>query len=320
MVNEAVPVLQLMQTKGVGPRAFARVLDQLERDRLSLHEFVNLEPADIIERFGLKIDQASSIRGNEKPASDIAEKLEELAVRTILRNDSTYPARLRLALEREAPPVLFVAGSVELLGRRGVGFCGARDASPEALRCAEEVARALVRYRLLVVSGHAQGVDETAHRAALEAGGETAIVLPEGILHFRPRASIAEHLTEDNAVAISEFPPRLPWSVANAMQRNRTICGLVHALIVIEAGTSGGTWEAGQTALRLGVPLFVLDYSEPAPSGKGNPLLLGKGGRPLPCSPGQPPDLTLLLEALDLPLPKSKSEQRTLFDGLESDR
>jgi DNA processing protein len=320
MVNEAVPVLQLMQTKGVGPRAFARVMDQLERDRLSLHEFVSLEPADIIERFGLKIDQASSIRGNKKPASDTAEKLEELGVRTILWNDAAYPARLTLTLQREAPPVLFVAGPTELLGRRGVGFCGARDASSEALRCAEDVARALVQHRLLVVSGHAQGVDETAHRSALEAGGETAIVLPEGILHFRPRASISEHLTEDNAVVISEFPPRVPWSVANAMQRNRTICGLVHALIVIEAGTSGGTWEAGQTALRLGVPLFVLDYSKPAPSGKGNALLLRKGGRPLPCSPGQPADLTLLFEAFDLPLPKTKAVQRSLFDGLETDK
>src|SRR5262249_15423980 len=154
-----------------------------------------------------------------------------------------------------------------------------------------------------VVSGHAQGVDETAHRAALAAGGQTVLVLPEGILRFRARASLAGYLSDDNAVVISEFPPKLPWSVGNAMQRNRTICGLVHALIVIEAGTSGGTWEAGQSALELGVPLLVLDFPNPAPSGLGNPLLLRQGGRPLPCHPAEPPDLSLLLEALELPNP-----------------
>jgi DNA processing protein len=138
------------------------------------------------------------------------------------------------------------------------------------------------------------------------------LVLPEGILQFRPKPSIAELLTEENGVVVSEFPPKLPWSVSSAMQRNRTICGLVQALIVIEAGTSGGTWEAGQTALSLGIPLFVLDYPNPAPSGQGNPLLLRKGGRPLPCRPGAPPDLMLLLQALDLSLPKPT--QRTLFD------
>ena len=75
---------------------------------------------------------------------------------------------------------------------------------------------------------------------------------------------MADLLTEANSVVVSEFPPKLPWSVGNAMQRNRTICGLVHAMIVIEAGTTGGTWAAGQAALELGVPLFVLDFPNPA--------------------------------------------------------
>ena len=123
-------------------------------------------------------------------------------------------------------------------------------------------------------------------------------------------------MTPKNSVVVSEFPPNLPWSVQNAMQRNRTICGLVNALIVIEAGTTGGTWEAGLSALRLGVPLFVLDYSDPAPSGMGNPALLRKGGQALPCRPGQPVDLASLVRALDLPLPAPLPTQPGLFDHL----
>lgn len=316
MITESVPLLQLMQTKGLGTRSLARIMDALAQEELSLRDFVDLTPEEMVNRFGLKEEQASGIHANEKIAIQLVETLEHRHVRPVLRGSSSYPARLQSILGDKAPPVLFLAGSLELIHRRGVGFCGARDASEEALRCTEQVALALAKHNLLVVSGHAAGVDETAHAAVLRTGGQTALVLPEGVLNFRPRPAIAEWLTEDNGVVISEFAPKVPWSVANAMQRNRTICGLVHALIVIEAGTSGGTWEAGQTALGLGIPLFVLDYPNPSPSGQGNPLLLKKGGRPLPCRPGEPPDLTLLLRALDLPVRVPRSAQPTLFDNL----
>jgi DNA protecting protein DprA len=316
MVTEAIPLLQLMQTKGIGARALSRLMDLLTHDELALHDFVRLAPKEMVDRYGLKEEQAAAIRANQQTALQLVELLEQRHIQPVLRGRSSYPARLQEVLGDRAPPALFVAGSAALLHRRGVGFCGARDASDEALRCTEQAARALTNQGLLVVSGHAHGVDETAHAAALQAGGQTALVLPEGILHFRPRPSIGGLLTADNGVVVSEFPPKLRWSVANAMQRNRTICGLVHALILIEAGTTGGTWEAGQTALGLGIPLFVLDYANPAPSAQGNSLLLSQGGKPLPCRPGELPDLTLLLQALDLPLRAPETVQRTLFDHL----
>jgi DNA processing protein len=317
MQNEVVCLLQLMQTKGVGPRSLARILDRLELENLPLSDFVGLESEELAVRFGLTEDQVRSIQTNEEVAERTAEMLEDQGVRVFVRTGPEYPVRVKTVLANQAPPVLFVMGPTGLLNRRGVGFCGARDASEQAIRCADQVARALVEHDLLVVSGHAAGVDETAHKAALNADGRTALVLPEGILRFRPRPSIAGALTEDNAVIISEFSPNLPWSVQNAMQRNRTICGLVSALIVIEAGTSGGTWEAGLEALRLGIPLFVLDYQDPAPSGMGNPQLLRRGGQPLPCQPGEPPDLTSLIRALALTPRNARAVQPTLFDHLD---
>jgi DNA processing protein len=316
MVNDAIPLLQLMQTKGLGPRSIARLLGQLSEANISLSEFVDLPLADLRARSGFTDEQARDVSTNQENAVALAERLEHQGIRCALRGHPDYPARLSATLADRAPPALFLAGNVGLIHRRGVGFCGARNASDEAIRCAGQIAGGLARHGLLVVSGHAKGVDETAHRAALEADGQTALVLPEGILHFRSRPSLSELLSEDNFVAISEFPPKLPWSVANAMQRNRTICGLVHALVVIEARTTGGTWEAGLTALDLGIPLFILEYSSPSPSGLGNPLLLKKGGVPLPCHPGELPDLTRLLQSLELPVSKKGDAQYSLFDRL----
>jgi len=309
MANEVVPLLHLMSTKGVGPRALARILDRLRREQSTLRDLLKMEADDLVEQFGLNIEQAAYLRGDQEAAQQLAEALEEHTIRTALRDDEFYPPQLDAALADKAPPVLFLAGSLELLGRRGIGFSGTRNASAEGLRRTEELAAVLAKRGFLVVSGHAQGVDETAHRAALEAGGATALVLPEGILHFRPRPCLADILSEDQYVVVSEFPPKMPWSISNAMQRNRTICGLVEALLVVEAGTSGGTWEAGLEALKLDTPLFVLDFDDPPPSALGNASLIKKGGVPLRCHQGEAPELGPLENVMNIP----DTNQRKLF-------
>ncbi|MFO0969135.1 MAG: DNA-processing protein DprA [Gemmataceae bacterium] len=307
MASETVPLLRLIQTKGIGPRSLAKLLDRLERRDLALQDFLALVPEEMTAQFDMREEQAIALQANESTATQLAQILEGHGIRTLSRSNPDYPTRMKGVLADKAPPVLFVAGAIDLLQDRAVGFCGSRDASEEGLRSAEKLARSLANEGLLVVSGHAQGVDEAAHRAALEAGGATALVLPEGILHFRPRPSLGAFLCEDRFVVVSEFPPSLPWSVSNAMQRNRTICGLVNALIVIEAGASGGTWEAGLEALKLGVPLFVLDFDQPMLSAPGNPLLVKKGGVPLPCTPGAAPDASPLRRALDAEQPRARA-------------
>ena len=68
-------------------------------------------------------------------------------------------------------------------------------------------------------------------------------------------------------IVVSEYMPRLPWFARNAMQRNRTLCGLSNAVVVIESGLKGGTFEAGKAALALRRPLFVEEYAQPAGTG-----------------------------------------------------
>src|ERR1700676_4063741 len=104
MISESIALLQLMQTKGVGPRSVARVLDVLEQDHLSLNEFVTMQPAEMVGRFGLKKEQACSIRGNEEIAAQMADLLEEHNIRTVLRGSTLYPSQLKSVLGDKAPP------------------------------------------------------------------------------------------------------------------------------------------------------------------------------------------------------------------------
>jgi predicted Rossmann fold nucleotide-binding protein DprA/Smf involved in DNA uptake len=80
---------------------------------------------------------------------------------------------------------------------------------------------------------------------------------------------------------LSEFLPGVPWSVHNAMQRNKTICGLVSAMILIESAGKGGSIQAGQACLEMGVPLFAPVYVGMPETTVGNRELLNQGAREL---------------------------------------
>jgi predicted Rossmann fold nucleotide-binding protein DprA/Smf involved in DNA uptake len=164
-------------------------------------------------------------------------------------------------------------------------------------------------------------VDLAAHTAALEAGGVTTLVLAEGILRFKTKPAIAARLEDGNHLIVSEFPPRLTWSVGNAMRRNATILGLAEAVLIIESGLDGGTFAAGEAALVDHRPLFVVAFPEPPPSAEGNSYFLSRGARPLRLQPDGTPDVTDILtllgrENVSWPLSSPRSVQRMLFDEL----
>lgn len=168
-------------------------------------------------------------------------------------------------------------GNRELLGRLGVGICGSRNADERALELAERFGRFVAKLGLVLVSGNARGVDDAAQLGALRQGGEVISVLAEGLAGWQPRSRYREFLTPENFVAVSEFPAEARWLGWRAMQRNGTIIDLSRTLVVVQAGESGGTWEAGLACLKRRKPLLVVQRQE-QPETRGNALLIGKGG------------------------------------------
>ncbi len=234
---------------------------------------------EMIEQMGIKADIADEIPASIDKADELLKEFEIEGIKILVKGRDGYPERLLKTLKEEAPLLLFARGNIKLLAEKAVGFCGSRKASEKGLAVAGECAAELARRRINVISGYAHGVDLAAHRAALEAGGVTTFVLAEGILHFRLKSDVKDLITEDNHVVVSEYMPRLPWLARNAMQRNKTICGLSNAVVVIESGLKGGTFEAGKTALSLRRPLFVAEYAQPAESAEGNAYFLRQGAR-----------------------------------------
>jgi len=195
--------------------------------------------------------------------------------------DKAYPISLRRLSGSLLPPDLWVAGNLGLLGRSSVGFCGSRKATEYGLTVAADCAEQLTDHDIVVTSGYAAGVDMAAHISALRSGGSTIIVLAEGSNHFRIKRDIRDHWDWDRVLVLSYFPPEAVWRADRAMGRNKAIVLLSGAVIVIEAGESGGTLNAGYVTLKEGKPLFVASYGDMDGTRSGNRRLIEEGGVPL---------------------------------------
>ncbi len=204
--------------------------------------------------------------------------LVERDVRVILHGDETFPSSL-VVRGRPVAPVLFYWGNAALLEGPSVGMCGSRAASTLGLKAARSCGQEVARRGFTVVSGYAKGVDTETHLGALDDGGRTVIVLAEGFKYFRIKRDFKRRFDPRKVLVVSQFAPRQPWGAYNAMARNHIIFGLSQGLVVIEAGEKGGTLAAGQGALRLGRPVFVLNFGADTPP--GNKILLEQGGIPV---------------------------------------
>lgn len=195
--------------------------------------------------------------------------------------DTAYPERMRKIFGGLLPPDIWFIGNSEILGAKGVGFCGSRNASEAGLKVAADCAKQLSEHKLTVISGYASGVDMASHEAALRNGGKTVIILPEGIDHFRIKKTIRDFWDWSRVIVLSYFPRNAVWRADRAMERNKAIVGLADAVIVLEARDKGGTLNAGYRALETQKPLFVAFFGDMADGREGNKQLLERGGIPL---------------------------------------
>lgn len=182
----------------------------------------------------------------------------------------------------DPPPVLFLRGRRELLGRPAVTIVGARHSTPRAKEVAARLAGAAVRAGLPVASGMALGVDGAAHRGALLAGGDTIAVLGRGADRAYPGAH--RGLFRDivaRGLVVSEFLPGTPALPHHFPRRNRILAALARTVVVVEAGRSSGSLITVEHALDLGIDVWSVPGPIEVPMCEGSNRLLADGARPL---------------------------------------
>lgn len=311
MIDSAL--LQFVVAQGAGDATIRRLADFAAREGISPDCVVGMQPSEIASALGISDKVAINILASREASCRLADELRSQDIDLVWLFDPRYPEKLRSSLGKEAPPILFVKGNIELFTRPAVGFCGARNASEKGLRVTELSTRILAEEQVCVISGYASGVDETAHRSAMASGGTTIMVLVDGILRFHLRKDFRDVMTSENSLVVSQYPPNLAWIGRNAMKRNKTIAGLSDAVILVESGASGGTYAAGMETLRQNCPLFVVDFAHPGPSAEANPFFIERGGIPIRGNGNQQPNLGKVLEVIRNPMQRHSCCEQVLF-------
>lgn len=278
---EAMALTRLMALKGIGPVSANRILRDcadlgLELSRITHKSeipvpLVQYLTEEMIEKFLEADDQFD----------EQAQQIEDKHIGFLSTADVDYPKSLLEVFKDSAPPILSYAGNLNLLKNQSVGFCGSRNASAKGILVAQDCSTQLARQGVVIVSGGARGVDHAAHKTALEAGGQTIVVLAEGILRFRARKDLESIWDWERVLLLSQFPPDRTWSGYQAMRRNDTIIGLSNVMVVIEAGRNGGTMDAGRKTLKYNRPLFAAVYEPMPETAIGNEILLRAGAQRL---------------------------------------
>lgn len=168
--------------------------------------------------------------------------------------------QLNAVESKYAPSTLYFAGNSGLL-RRGprVSIVGSRKASDEALARARTLARVVVSWDGITVSGLAEGIDTAAHRATIDASGATIAVLGTPLDRVHPVSNTAlQDLIARDHLVVSQFPSGRPIRPMNFPLRNRTMALLSDATVIVESRDGGGALHQGWEAIRLGRPLFLM--------------------------------------------------------------
>jgi len=162
--------------------------------------------------------------------------------------------------KKYAPKELYYLGDINLLaeGRR-VSVVGSRKMSSFGAKRAQIISEALVRNKITIVSGLAEGIDTVAHKTAIENNGKTISVLgtPLDIIYPKENLELFKIIARDH-LAISQFPQGYPFQKKNFPIRNQTMALISDATIIVEASENSGTRHQGWEALRLGRQLYIM--------------------------------------------------------------
>jgi len=171
--------------------------------------------------------------------------------------------------------VIFYRGNLtpNILNKCRVAIVGSRNADREGLAIAGEIAVALAKRGVCIISGLALGVDTAAHKGALESGEveSTIAVLGNGLNSIYPKSNegIAREIINNQGLILSHFEPESPAYPSNFLDRNRIISGLSSVVVVIEAGAQSGSLVTARNALEQGREVLVV------PGGIRNPRYAG---------------------------------------------
>ena len=238
------------------------IIKFFHENKITIEEFFQLNESDWRNQYQLDEKQVLDLKqAKSELASNafLAESYFSQGFEIIPITSPEYSRTLKDNLKATyAPAVLYVKGNKKILEEKSIAIVGSRDASENALRFTDNIAKLASKEYKVVVSGFAKGVDKQALDSAINYKGQSVIVLPQGIMTFSSGfKNYYKQIIDGDVLVLSTFHPKAGWSAGLAMARNPIIYGLANEIYVAESAEKGGTWSGVVDGLRKGRTIFV---------------------------------------------------------------
>jgi DNA processing protein len=267
--------LALRLVPGLGTR---RSTGLLERFRTPQAIF-RADPGEL-EGAGLPGALARSVSSgcSFEDAATQQQLIKDAGAQVIPLGDARYPEPLRRIYD--PPPVLFARGNPDLLSSLCIAVVGTRHPTPYGLAASERLSGDLARAGLTIVSGMARGIDTSAHKACLVAGGLTIAVLGCGvdIVYPSENKKLAVEIAARGLI-VSEFPMGSVAFPQNFPIRNRIISGLSCGLLVVEGAQYSGSAITARLAMDQGREVYAVPGNITSKMSWGPNLLIKQGAK-----------------------------------------
>ncbi len=231
--------------------------------------------------------QSFLARLTNKDLSKATETLEYCfmnGIRILPCTSPYYPARLQTLYNK--PIVLYTRGLIDDLNERFcVSIVGTRDMSAYGKHITFTLARQLMGYGAIIISGAAYGVDSAANTTAVFMEEPTVAVLGSGVdVPYPAKNKELLDWIAANGMVISEFAPGTPPIGRNFPIRNRIISGLADAVIVVEAGEKSGALITAKSAADQGRMVYAVPGNLGTPNSAGTNRMIRDGAKLLTCT------------------------------------
>ena len=253
--NETISLIHLNLMQGVGLKTV-----QLLRDVFGSAERALQATPDELKKNDQLSQTVCDLLTHKPVLYPIERELElihKYGCQVVTLYDAAYPSHLK---QIDTPPfVLYVRGELMQEDALSVSLVGSRNAKDYGRKVSYRLSYQLAQRGLTVVSGFAKGIDTSAHRGAVEAGGRTIAVMGNGLSIIYPAANtdLAEKIAASGAL-ISEFPMAARPKPRNFPRRNRIISGLTLGTVVIEASNRSGALITARLAAEQNREVFAV--------------------------------------------------------------
>jgi DNA processing protein len=253
--EERLALMRLGLVPGVGPR----VANELLKHFGSAPAIFQASGPELLSvaAVGPKVSAAITAAKTDGLAEAEWEECRRRGIQLLTRGDQAYSPLL--AETFDPPALLYCRGSLLPQDGIAVAIVGSRHCTLYGRQMAEKLAGGLARAGVTIVSGLARGIDASAHRGALDAGGRTIAVCAPGLNTIYPpeHAGLAEEVVQNGAL-LSESPLAREPRPGLFPQRNRIISGLSLGVIIVEAGRRSGALHTARHAMEQGREVFAV--------------------------------------------------------------